>query len=166
MEHDETEKIERLYIRYNSLVCGVTYNILRCSEDAEDAAAQAWERILRCLDKIRDEERPETKSLIVMIAERAAIDLYRKKSKKMKVEVPLETDAFYATKDLAIENTEVKIWLHSLPKKYAEVLIEYYVNGFSQKEIGKLLGISEKAVDMRIHRGRKMLKERWMKDER
>lgn len=46
-----------------------------------------------------------------------------------------------------------------MPKKYSEVLILYYVNGFSGKEIAELLGIKEDAVMARLSRGRKRLKK-------
>ncbi len=48
----------------------------------------------------------------------------------------------------------------NLPKKYGTVIHLYYYEGYSQKEIGKIIGITESAVASRISRGKKLLKEK------
>ena len=46
----------------------------------------------------------------------------------------------------------------SLAKKYSEVMILYYINQFTAREIAELLGLSEAAVLQRLHRGRRRLR--------
>lgn len=55
--------------------------------------------------------------------------------------------------------------LRNIPKKYSEVLILYYVNGFTGKEIANLLGLREDAVMTRLSRGRKRLKREMSDNE-
>lgn len=81
---EEKRKIEKLYEKYNRLMYTVAFKVLKHSEDAEDALMEAWEKIIAHLDKINEIDCQETKSFLVIITERTAIDLYRKKSKRGK----------------------------------------------------------------------------------
>ena len=49
--------------------------------------------------------------------------------------------------------------LQKLPDAYREALSLRYIEGLSPQEIGKIVGESENAVNVRIHRGLKKLKE-------
>ena len=55
--------------------------------------------------------------------------------------------------------------LQELPDAYREVLSLRYVDGLSPSEIGGIVGESENAVSVRIHRGLKKLKEMLQKYE-
>lgn len=49
--------------------------------------------------------------------------------------------------------------LHGLPEPYREAVILRYVDGLSPREIAEIMGESENAVSVRIHRGLKKLRE-------
>lgn len=158
---DDKRKIEKLYEKYHKLMYVLAYNILKHHEDAEDAIIESWEKIIRHLDKINENDCQETKNFFVIVVERTAIDYYRRNKKRNNVQVMIneyEESPYFATKDKELENLELYQVLWQLPKKYSEVLILYYVNGFSGKEIADLLGIKEDAVMARLSRGRKRLK--------
>lgn len=44
----------------------------------------------------------------------------------------------YGMKDAKLDEVEMHQVLQNIPKKYAEVLILYYVNGYKSREIAKL----------------------------
>lgn len=48
----------------------------------------------------------------------------------------------------------------SLPSKYSLVIHLFYYEGYSQKEIAKLMKITESAVSTRLQRGRSLLREK------
>ena len=73
--------------------------------------------------------------------------------------VVYEMSPYFVTKDKALDNIELHQIMENIPKKYSEVLILYYVNGFSGKEIADLLGIKEATVMARLSRGRKHLRK-------
>lgn len=157
---EEKRKVEKLYEKYHKLMYAVAYNILNHHQDAEDAVLASWEKIIRHLDKISEIDCQETKSFFVIVVERTSIDYYRKNKNQRKMQVLLdeyEESPFFATKDKELENSELYQVLRHIPKIYSEVLILYYVNGFSGKEIANLLGIREAAVMARLSRGRKRL---------
>lgn len=100
------------------------------------------------------------------------IDEYRRKKpmsleamtegfEDMSVEVLLPPDETN-TLEAAIERYEGKraiAALQELPDAYREALSLRYVEGLSPKEIGDIVGESENAVSVRIHRGLKKLRE-------
>ena len=165
---EDKRKVEQLYEKYHRLMYAVAYNILNHYEDAEDATIASWEKIIRHLDKISEIDCKETKSFLVIVVERTAIDFYRKNKRRGALESSFDeysSSPFFATRDLRVEETELVLWLRSLPKQYSEVSLLYYVNGFTQREIADLLGIKENAVATRLHRARKMLGEELRSNE-
>lgn len=159
---EDKRKIEKLYEKYHKLMYVLAYNILKHHEDEEDAVIESWEKIIRNLDKLNEIDCQETKSFFAIVVERTAIDCYRRNKKRNNVQVMIneyEESPYFATKDKKLENLELYQVLRQMPKKYSEVLILYYVNGFSGKEIAGLLGIKEEAVMARLSRGRKRLKK-------
>lgn len=165
---EDKRKVEKLYEKYHKLMYVLAYNILKHHEDAEDTVIESWEKIIRHLDKINDIDCQETKSFLVIVVERTAIDCYRKNKKRSNVQVMIdeyEESPYFATRDKALDNLELYQVLRNIPKKYSEVLILYYVNGFAGKEIANLLGIKEDAVMARLSRGRKRLRKEMSSNE-
>jgi RNA polymerase sigma-70 factor (ECF subfamily) len=56
--------------------------------------------------------------------------------------------------DAAQANIEFEMLMDSLDEKSRTALVLHYSEGFSVKEIGEALGISETAVKQRLKRGR------------
>ena len=55
-------------------------------------------------------------------------------------------------------NIDVKIALEELPIKIREVVVLYYIEEFSVKEIKSILNIPEGTVKSRLSKGRELLK--------
>ena len=142
----DKRKLELLYEKYNRLMYVVAMRVLHHPQDAEDACLTSWEKVIKNLDKIDKIDCQKTKSFLVIIVERTAIDLYRKNQKKnQKVQ---EMDEF-----------------HKIPKLYAEVLILRYVNEVGVSEIAELLNIKQNAVSKRIARGIAIIRKEWLGNE-
>lgn len=67
----------------------------------------------------------------------------------------MKVPRFFLSRDKALENVELYETMRNLPKQYSEVLILYYVNGLTGKEIADLLEMKESAVMQRLSRARK-----------
>ena len=74
----DKRKLELLYEKYNRLMYVVAMLVLHHPQDAEDACLTSWEKVIKNLDKIEKIDCQKTKSFLVIIVERTAIDLYRK----------------------------------------------------------------------------------------
>ena len=153
---DDQRKFEKVYTKYRYLMLHVAYKILQNHHDAEDAVHHAFISIIENLDKIFEVDGPKTRSYIVIITERKAIDLLRKIQKRQTfefnedisgVEIPYEMD------------NPIAIAIAKLPSEYREVLLMRYHNGFSAKEIASILSMSDSGVRKMIIRAKKVLQE-------
>lgn len=158
---DDKAKFERIYNRYRNLMYYVAYKVLGNHYDAEDAVHQAFVAIIRHLEKIGDIDCPETRSFIVLITERKAIDLIRT-SHSEKV-IPLNEDLLGieipAPGDHGLADALAK-----LPAHYREVLLLRFDNGYSTKELAQMLGMTESGVRKLIGRAKNAL-GRMMEEE-
>lgn len=151
---DDKVKFERIYNRYRNLMYHVAYKVLSNHYDAEDAVHQAFVAIIRHLEKISDIDCPETRSFIVLITERKAIDLIRTRhSEKV---IPLNEDLIGieipAPGDHGLADALAK-----LPAHYREVLLLRFDNGYSAKELAQMLGMTESGVRKLIGRAKNAL---------
>ena len=97
---------------------------------------------------------PKTRSFVVIITERKAIDILRKKSMAQTmpyddliggVDIPLPGD--HGLSDAMAQ----------LPARYREMLLLRYDNGYSTREIAKLFGISPDAAQKLLWRSKQAL---------
>lgn len=76
---ENRDKFEMLYCKYKGLMLYVANKLLSCREDAEDAVHQAFLSVIENLHKIGEIDCPQTRSFLVIIVERKAINLLRKR---------------------------------------------------------------------------------------
>lgn len=164
IESDEDKsKFEQLYNTYKQTMFYVANNILKDEYLSEDAVHQAFMRIIDHFDKIGEIKSHKTKGFIVIITERIAIDIYRKRKKQNAVsfeEVEFGIGEIAATVEDIIEHNNynpIAIAIASLPANYTSVLRLKYSHGYSDEEIAKILLISEDNVRQRIVRAKKKL---------
>lgn len=83
-------KFETIYTEYRAIMFYVAKQILNNDQDSEDVVHQAFEKIIEIIDKIEVAKCPKTKSLVVTIVERKAIDLYR--AQRRRVILPIDEE--------------------------------------------------------------------------
>ena len=156
-------KFQRIHDEYIQTMYSVAYDIAKNYHDAEDIVQEAFVKIIHVLDHIRDESigTQKCKNLMITITKNQAID-YQKKAKRN--ECPVEDDREFVTyRDgeaicLEMENfQELVDCIVSMDEIYREVLRLKVMEGFSSKEIGYILNISEINVNMRYLRARRIL---------
>ena len=157
----EQVKFELLYREYKDLMFYTANRILNNSQDAEDVMQQAFLSIIKNLKKISDIKCPKTRSYIVIIVERKAIDLLRLRYRMSEAE--LNEDTFRKEIPLPGDNGLADA-MACLPVHYRDVLLLKYDNGFSTREIGKMLGITESGVRKLIGRAKEALKRQMEKE--
>ena len=81
----DKQKFEQLYTIYKGLMFHVAMQLLSNEQDAEDAVHQAFLSILECFSGVSEVRSPKTRSFVVIITERKAIDIMRKKSRAQTV---------------------------------------------------------------------------------
>lgn len=156
---DERLKIEEIFHTYGNLMFHVANKILNNDHDAEDAVQQAMFAIYQNLEKFSEIKCPQSRSFIVTIVERKAIDLYR--AKQRNAVVPFEEEFINvpapSVVDAAAERTDLAKAMALLPTRYRELLFLKFDNGYSEREIAVMCSMTEANVKKTIQRARKKL---------
>lgn len=156
---DERLKIEEIFHTYGNLMFHEANKILNNDHDAEDAVQQAMFAIYQNLEKFSEIKCPQSRSFIVTIVERKAIDLYR--AKQRNAVVPFEEEFINvpapSVVDAAAERTDLAKAMALLPTRYRELLFLKFDNGYSEWEIAVMCSMTEANVKKTIQRARKKL---------
>ena len=156
---DERLKIEEIFHTYGNLMFHVANKVLNNDHDAEDAVQQAMFAIYQNLEKFSEIKCPQSRSFIVTIVERKAIDLYR--AKQRNAVVPFEEEFINvpapSVVDAAAERTDLAKAMALLPTRYRELLFLKFDNGYSEWEIAVMCSMTEANVKKTIQRARKKL---------
>ena len=156
---DERLKIEEIFHTYGNLMFHVANKILNNDHDAEDAVQQAMFAIYQNLEKFSEIKCPQSRSFIVTIVERKAIDLYR--AKQRNAVVPFEEEFINvpapSVVDAAAERTDLAKAMALLPTRYRELLFLKFDNGYSEREIAVMCSMTEANVKKTIQRAKKKL---------
>ena len=149
-------KFERLHEKYKRLMFHVANQVLHNEHDSEDAVHEAFVSIIKNLKKISDVECPETRSYVVIITERKAIDILRVRSKVINIddEEALGGVAIPLPGDGGLADAMAK-----LPARYREVLLLRYDNGCSTKEIAQILNMTRESVQKLLWRAKEALQK-------
>lgn len=143
-------RFEALYLAYRGLMFHAANRILRNEQDAEDAVHQAFLKIAERMESVPKDLGPQARALVVTIAERKAIDLYRAKRRHPTAdldELPLSYD------DQEPDGTLAGA-MAALPPRYREVLLLKYYNGYDNGEIAKFLDTTPENVRQIIFRAK------------
>lgn len=152
----EKDKFEQIYTLYRGLMFYIAQRILPGEADAEDAVHQAFVSIIENLKKISEVRCPKTRSYVVIITERKAIDILRSRSRLSPeafeestrgVELPLPGDGGLSDA------------MSRLPAAYWEVLLLRYYHGYTVREIAPMLGRKPGAVQKLLTRAKAALRK-------
>lgn len=131
----------------------VSMSILKNEQDCEDAVQDTILAAYGNLSSLRNEEYFKT-WLVRILINNCNKQLKRRKRTILTEELPEHAEE---------ENSsayEVRDALDSLPPKVRIVMVMYYIEGFSVKEIKQILNIPEGTVKSRMAKGRKELSVR------
>lgn len=145
------EYIRRLVEEYSPMLLKVAMTRLHSPADAEDAVQEVFLRLLTARPRFRDGDH-ERAWLIRAVIHRAS-DIRKAADRG---NAPLEAAEAAATTDP--EPSGLLSAVQALPEKYSAVIHLYYYEGYSIKEISKLLGLPAPTVGTRLSRGRERLK--------
>lgn len=146
--------------------------ILRDPDDAAEATQDAYLKAWRALGSFRGEAMFTT--WMYRVAANAAISKQRGRKRKRIHEVDADeqmmsqlpsTASTEALAGARIELEAIEEALKLLPDHYRAALVLRDVYGMSMEEVAKKLKITETAAKVRVHRGRKKLKEMLYSDE-
>lgn len=146
---------EQKYHMYAQMIKNISNTYLKSNFDSEDAVQEVFLKYLNNYYKFINKNEEYEKYWLV----RVTIN-YCKNKLKSKKETYLDYEAI-DSKELKQTSSINDIYekICNLSEKYKSVIILYYYEDMSVKQIAKTLKISESAVKMRLKRGREELQK-------
>ncbi len=148
----EREAFLRLAGKYKDTVFRVALNALGSPHDAEDVVQETLLRLWNREEPFESDE--HGKHWLIRVTLNLCRNVFRAPWRR---HIPLEELHAAAVFD-APEEAALFGEVMALPEKYRTVLYLFYYEGYSVKEIGELLKVSETAVTTRLSRARQALK--------
>ncbi len=152
--------LEQVLQKYGCLMYAVALNILRNPQDAEDAVSEALIRIWKKHKELKKDT--ALRNYVCAITRNCAIDLLRSRQKRMEQSLEEELESTLIASDDLIQKLDSGIILQqlkSLGEPTCSIFLRRYWNCESVEEIAGALHLSRGAVESRMHRGKKQLKE-------
>lgn len=146
----EQKEVIRLFEAYGDDVFRLALSYLQNRQDAEDVCQSVFVKLISYKKPMAV---GKEKAWLLTCTANACKDQLRSFWRKHTVELD-ETILFCSKTDRDIWDT-----VNSLAPKYRLVVHLYYYEGYSQDEIAQILKISRTAVQTRMSRARKQLKE-------
>lgn len=152
---------EELYSRFSPKMYAVCLRYANNSEDAQDLLQEGFIKIFRNLHRFRAEGSFE--GWIRRVFVNTAIEHYRKKSAQLSSVSEKEENTIEDTDITALDSLAEKDILNliqELSPGYKTVFNLYVVEGYSHKEIGDMLGISEGTSKSQLARAKAILQKK------
>jgi len=150
IEEDTREAV----IKYSDMLYKICIVILCNEQDVQDAIQDTFCRYLEKRPVFCSEE--HEKAWLIRVATNICRDMIRFRIRHPKVAIDELENSLAAP-----EQRETLRELFELPFKQKTVIYLHYVEGYQLREIADILGITESAVKMRLHRGRKQMRQSW-----
>lgn len=139
--------------KYSNMVRRICFMYLHNRQDVEDVFQEVFLKLLQTDMNFENEE--HEKAWLCRVTINKCKDLckafWRKNVDSIEdMEIPFEEN----------KEREVLFAVLSLPKKYKDVIYLFYYEGYTAKEIARLLNQNENTVYSNLHRARKILKSK------
>jgi RNA polymerase sigma factor (sigma-70 family) len=155
----DKNSFDELYDKYYLMLFRTAYLILGNSYDAEDVTQDAFVSIYVNIKSLKDPDK--LKPWMFSILKNSAYKKYKNKKRELPdEEIQLKVDKeTYTIEDEFVVKSEIQDALMSLNKKQREVIVLFYYNDLTIKEIASALGVFEGTVKSRLFKARKVLKK-------
>ncbi len=152
---DDRAIFRAIYEKYAGLMFAVAFSILQSREEAEDAVHQAFLAILKNWNKKISPTCPKTRSWIVIITERKALDALRARSRRSGI--PFDEEhmgyPFPPPGDGGLADA-----IAHLSARDRELILLRYDQGYSVREIARMTDQTPAAVQKAITRAKTRLR--------
>jgi len=151
----------KLYDAAFPVLFRVAWNIAGSAEAAEDLCQEAFSRLFE--REIGFPNLDEAKFWLIRVVKNAALNFAKRKQRELKVYERAFREDYREVQSVETElvrkeaKEEIKEALGKLPVKLREVLMFAEYTDLNYKEIGRILGISENNVKVRVFRARERL---------
>jgi RNA polymerase sigma-70 factor (ECF subfamily) len=167
-QQGDEEAFSQLVKRYQEKVVWIAYQMIGNYEEARDISQEAFIRVYRSISQFNLMSNFYT--WLYRIVVNLCIDHLRKQkpiNRALSFDDIGEISANSISADRILEQQELSQDVHNilqeLPVPYRTILLLRDIEGFSCKEIGKIVGCNSNTVRWRLFRARQIFKELWEK---
>lgn len=138
------------FTQYTDTVYRVAVHNTRCKSDAEDVTQEVFVRLLESSKKFKDDE--HLKAWLIRVTINECRTLMRKYSRETEQSAEIADCAVY-------DGDSVLETVKAFPENYRNAIYLHYYEGYTAKEIGKILDSKENTVLSWLSRGRAALRK-------
>lgn len=138
------------FTQYTDTVYRVAVHNTRCKSDAEDVTQEVFVKLLESSKKFKDGE--HLKAWLIRVTINECRTLMRKYSRETEQSTEIADCAVY-------DGDSVLEAVKALPENYRNAIYLHYYEGYTAKEIGKILDSKESTVLSWLSRGRAALRK-------
>jgi RNA polymerase sigma-70 factor (ECF subfamily) len=159
LSRDRRNDLAAAYDRYADMLFRIALSHTQSKEDAEDAVQDVFTKYITVCAKFSDDT--QEKAFLIRATVNRCRDLVRRKKIR-------EHDSLDDITEIPSEekDTEIIRTLNLLPEKYKTAIVLHYLEGFSVEEVARILSISLSGAKMRLSRGRELLKNLIVDEEK
>lgn len=164
----QSQHFAALVKRYQRLIFGLAWHLLRSKEEAEDACQEALLRVYRQIEQRADIDfLPYTKRVLSNLC----LDKLRRRQveqKHLSRDPECEIPDWRTPEQTVMQSTEKQLLreaLERLPSMYYEILALYYLAELSYQQIADQLEQPMSIVKNRLFRAKKLLKDAYLELE-
>jgi RNA polymerase sigma-70 factor, ECF subfamily len=155
-----------LYVWYSGKMMGVCLRYIKDRGEAEGVMVGGFMNIFEKINQFSQKGSFEGWIRRIMVNEALS---YIRRNKSMSVEVDLEEASGkpdFKFLGETLEEMELLELIHELPVGYRTVFNMYAIEGYSHKEIGKMLEISQNTSKSQLSRARSWLRQKLLANEK
>lgn len=138
------------FTQYTDTVYRVAVHNTRCKSDAEDVTQEVFVKLLESSKKFKNGE--HLKAWLIRVTINECRTLMRKYSRETEQSAEIADCAVY-------DGDSVLEAVKALPENYRNAIYLHYYEGYTAKEIGKILDAKENTVLSWLSRGRAALRK-------
>ena len=143
--------IKVLVNKHSNMIFRICYGILCNKDDAEDAMQDTFLKYLTKAPEFESDE--HEKAWLIRVATNVSKNMFILRYKRKSIDIDELVDVGVTNEDKYVFEA-----ISELPVKYKIVMMLYYIEGYSVKEVSKIISASEDAVRKRLQKGRELLK--------
>ena len=161
-DEKEKSKFMKLYDKYSGLMYYTARQLTNDESKVADIVHETFMHIINRLDIIRTENDNETAALIYKMTCYCGVDYLRKEKNILLLDDIQEFQEDIVRETTVVETVYIKEIMRIIKEmdEMYSVPLKLKVDGYKIEEIANLLGISKENVKVRIHRARKIVKDR------
>lgn len=158
---EERDAFSYLYSHYKEIMLQKANAILHDPMLAEDAVSEAFLRIYRNIRKIDDPTSGRSAAFVLTIVRNTALTILRRENRQpnLAMEEDERADSFDLEEHVlsTLSKEQILCILDELNEELRSVFLLKYAYDLPHKKIGRLLGITENNVTVRLYRAKKKI---------